>query len=149
MYLGSIFLFKQVWLNKMEYLLFSSFLFFRSKERIKKLKSTPFCLIKSVWIYTYISVYISEMRYYVHCLHFSDYYPHLCRNVYLNFSVVIGSSLLQVVGMSNLSLYFAYCGKHICPQGHMAQWIKAIQWHTQRVWVQYPVKAVENFQSGN
>ena len=55
-----------------------------------------------------LSLYISEMRYY---LHFSDYYPHLRRHVYLNVSAVVRSGLLQVVGMSNLTLYFAYRDK--------------------------------------
>ena len=36
-----------------------------------------------------ISVYISEMRYYVHYLHFLDYCPHLCRHVYHNVSDVV------------------------------------------------------------
>ena len=58
-----------------------------------------------------ISVYICEMRYYVHYLHFSDYCPHLCRHVYHNISAVVRSGLLQVVGMSNLTLYFAYQGR--------------------------------------
>ena len=48
------------------------------------------------------------MRYYVHYLHFSDYYPHLCRHVYHNVSAVVHSGLLQMVGMSNLALYFAH-----------------------------------------
>ena len=57
-----------------------------------------------------ISVYISEMRYYVHYLHFSDYCPHLCRHVYHIVWVVVLSGLLRVVGMSNLTLYFANRG---------------------------------------
>ena len=81
------------------------------------------------------------MRYYVHYLHFSDFCPHLCHNVYQNVSTVVRSSLLPVVGMLNLTLYFAYRGAlvkkvavdiyntqkfiHKCPQGHMVQWIKA------------------------
>ena len=40
------------------------------------------------------TVYISEMRYYVHYLHFSDYCPHLCRHVYYNVSAVVHSGLL-------------------------------------------------------
>ena len=59
----------------------------------------------------WISVYISEMRYYVHYLHFSDYCPHLCRHVHHNVSAVIRTGLLQVVGMSNLALYFAHRGR--------------------------------------
>ena len=55
-----------------------------------------------------LAVYISKMRYYVHYLHFSDYCPHLCRHVYHNVSAIVSSGLLQVVGMSNLTLYFAY-----------------------------------------
>ena len=51
------------------------------------------------------------MRFYVHYLHFSDYCPYLCRHVYHNVSVVVRSGLLQVVGMSNLTLYFAYQGR--------------------------------------
>ena len=50
-----------------------------------------------------ISVYISEMRYYVDYLHFSDYCHHLCRHVYHNVPAVVRSSLFQVVGMSNLT----------------------------------------------
>ena len=44
-------------------------------------------------------------------LQFSDYCPHLCRHVYHNVSVIVRSGLLQVVGMSNLILYFAYRGR--------------------------------------
>ena len=65
-------------------------------------------------IYHYIkkdSVYISKMWYYVHYLHSSNYCPHLCRYVYLNVLVVVRFGLLQVVGMSNLTLYFAYQGR--------------------------------------
>ena len=51
------------------------------------------------------------MRHYVHYLHFSDYCPHLCRHVYYNVSAVLRSCLLQVVGMSNVTLYFAYQGR--------------------------------------
>ena len=51
------------------------------------------------------------MRYYVHYLRFSDYCPHLCRHVYHNVLAVVRSGLLQVVEMSNLTLYFAYRGK--------------------------------------
>ena len=54
------------------------------------------------------------MRYYVHYLHFSDYYPHLCCHVYHNVSAVVRSGLLQVVGMSNLALYFTHRGKLFC-----------------------------------
>ena len=43
-----------------------------------------------------ISVYISEMRYYVHHLHFLDYCPPLCRHVYHNTSAVVCSSLFKV-----------------------------------------------------
>ena len=53
-------------------------------------------------MFIYLDVYISEMRYYVHYLHFSDYCPHLCCHVYHNVSAVVRSGLLQVVGMSNL-----------------------------------------------
>ena len=38
------------------------------------------------------------------------------------------------------------------PQEHMAQWIKAFVTSShipKRVWVQYPVKAVENLHRGN
>ena len=48
------------------------------------------------------------MRYYVSYLHFSDYRPYLCRHVYHNVSAVVLSGLLQVVGISNLTLCFAY-----------------------------------------
>ena len=51
------------------------------------------------------------MRYYVHYLHFSDYCPHLCRHVYCNASAVVRSGLLQVVRLSNLTLYFAHWGR--------------------------------------
>ena len=57
------------------------------------------------------SVYISEMRYYVHYLHFSDYCPHLCHHVYQMFHPLYTLYLLQVVGMSNLTLYFTYQGR--------------------------------------
>ena len=43
-------------------------------------------------------------------LHFPDCFPNLCRYVYHNVSAVVRSGLLQVVGMSNLTLYFAYRG---------------------------------------
>ena len=43
------------------------------------------------------------MRYYVHYLHFLDYFPHLCRYVYYNVSAVVRPDLLLVVGMSNLN----------------------------------------------
>ena len=46
------------------------------------------------------------MRYYVHYLHFSDYCLH--RHIVHNVSAVVRSGLLQVVRMSNLTLYFAY-----------------------------------------
>ena len=49
--------------------------------------------------------------YYVLYLHFSDYCLHLCHHVYHNFSAVVRSGLLQVVGMSNLTLYSAYQGR--------------------------------------
>ena len=55
------------------------------------------------------SIYISEISYFVYYLHFSHYCPHLCCHGYYNFSAIIRSGLLQVVGMSNLSLYFTYC----------------------------------------
>ena len=61
--------------------------------------------------YIYIYIYISEMRYYVHYLHFSDYYPHLCHHVYHNILVVVRSGLLQVVRMLNLALYFTHWGR--------------------------------------
>ena len=51
------------------------------------------------------------MRYYVHYLHFSDYCPHVCRHVYHNVSGVVHTGLFQVVGMSNLALYFAHLDK--------------------------------------
>ena len=46
-----------------------------------------------------------------HYLHFSDYCPHLCRYVYHDVSTVVCSGLLQVIGMSNLTLYFVYRGR--------------------------------------
>ena len=51
------------------------------------------------------------MRYYVHYLNFSHYCAHLCRHVYQNVSAVVRSGLLQVVGMSKLTLYFANLGR--------------------------------------
>ena len=42
-----------------------------------------------------------------HYLHFSDYCPHLCCHVY-HVSAIVRSSLLQMIGMLNLTLYFAY-----------------------------------------
>ena len=60
------------------------------------------------WTIFTISVYMSEMRYY---LHFSNYCPHLCWHVYHNVSAIVRSGLLQVVGISNLTLYFAYRGR--------------------------------------
>ena len=65
------------------------------------------CNIVSKHISVLISVYISEMRYYVH-LYFSDYCPRLCRHVPHNVSAVVRSGLLQVVRMPNLTLYFAH-----------------------------------------
>ena len=56
-------------------------------------------------------IYISEMRYYVHYSHVSDNCPHLCRHVNLNVSSVVRSGLLQVIGMSNLTLYFTHRGR--------------------------------------
>ena len=53
--------------------------------------------------FIFISAYIFEMRYYGHYLHFLDYFPHLCHHVYYKVSAVVRSSLLQVVGMSNLT----------------------------------------------
>ena len=61
--------------------------------------------------WTLFSVYISDMRYYVHYIQFSNYCPHHCRHVYHNVSAVVRSGLRQVVGMSNLTLYFAYRGR--------------------------------------
>ena len=58
-----------------------------------------------------VGVYISEMRYYVHYLYFSDYCPHVCRHVYHRVSAIIRTSLLQVVGMSNLAFYFTHRGR--------------------------------------
>ena len=60
------------------------------------------------------------MRYYVHYLHFSDYYPHLCRFLYHNISAVVHSGILQVVGW-NVELNPLFY-----PQRHIAQWIKAL-----------------------
>ena len=53
----------------------------------------------------FLFVYISEMRYYIHYLHFSDSCPHFWHHVYPNVSVVVRFGLLQVVGMSNLTLF--------------------------------------------
>ena len=47
------------------------------------------------------------MRYYVRYLHFLDYCPHLCRQIYHNVSPIVCSGLLQMVGMLNLTLNFA------------------------------------------
>ena len=41
-------------------------------------------------------------------LHYSDYCPHLGHYIYHNVSAVVRSGLLRVVGISNLTLYFAY-----------------------------------------
>ena len=54
---------------------------------------------------------IHKTKTYIHYLLFPDYCPHLCRHVYHNVSTVVRSGLLQVVGMSNLTLYFAYRGR--------------------------------------
>ena len=51
------------------------------------------------------------MTYYAHYLYFSEYCPHLCRPVYHNVSAVVRPSLLQMVGMSKLALYFAHRGR--------------------------------------
>ena len=51
------------------------------------------------------------MWYYAHYLHFFDYCPHLCCHVYHNVSDIVCSGLLQVVGMSNLTVYFTYRGR--------------------------------------
>ena len=51
------------------------------------------------------------MRYYVHYLHFLDYCPHLCRHLYHSVLAVVRASLPQVVGMSNITLYFAHQGR--------------------------------------
>ena len=56
-------------------------------------------------IYIYIYIYI-----YVHYLHFLDYCPDFFHHVYHNLSAIVRSSLLQVVGMLNLNLYFTYRG---------------------------------------
>ena len=48
--------------------------------------------------------------YHVHYLHFLDYCRHHRRHVYHNISGGVRSDLLQVVGMSNLTPYFAYRG---------------------------------------
>ena len=67
------------------------------------MKNTPgiILLIIIVVIILCISVYISEMSYYVHYLHFSDCCPHLCCHVYHNVSAFVHSGLLQVVKMLN------------------------------------------------
>ena len=39
---------------------------------------------------------------------FRTIFHHLCRHVYHNVSADVRSGILQVVGMSNLTLYFAY-----------------------------------------
>ena len=52
--------------------------------------------------------------------------------------------------MSHKPLLYIYI--YICPQGHIAQSIKGLVRSSdipKRVWVQYPMKAVENFQRGN
>ena len=67
-------------------------------------------LYQGVLRYEVLSVYISVMRYFVHYLHFWDYCPHFCRHVYHSILTVVRSGLLQVVGMSNLIIYFGYRG---------------------------------------
>ncbi len=54
------------------------------------------------------TVNISENRNYEQYLHFSKYCPYICPHVYHKASVVVRSGHLQVVGMSSLTLYFAY-----------------------------------------
>ena len=63
-----------------------------------------YCILSNKRIF----VYISEVRYYVCYLHFSDYCPHLGCHVYHNVSAIVRSSFLQVVGMSILALYFTH-----------------------------------------
>ena len=62
----------------------------------------------------YIYIYI-----YIYYLHFMDYCPILCRPVYHNVTAVVRSGLLQVAGMSNLTLYFAYRGRFFLFPGAM------------------------------
>ena len=61
-----------------------------------------FCNTLNFSLYIYI---------YIHYLHFFYYCPHLCRHVYHNVSAVAHCELLQAVGTSNLTLYFAYQGR--------------------------------------
>ena len=42
----------------------------------------------------------------MHCSYFSDCCPYLCRHVNHNIYAVVRSGLLQVVGISNVALYF-------------------------------------------
>ena len=63
-------------------------------------------------IHIYIYIYTYNGRY----LHFLDYCPHLRRHVYHKVSVVVRFGLLQLVGMSSLTLYFAYRGRLLVPQ---------------------------------
>ena len=78
------------------------------EEVISRGYAVHFVLISFVPHWKFI--YISEMRYYVHYLHFSDYCHHLCCHIYHSVSAVVRSSLLQVVGMSNLNPLFRLPG---------------------------------------
>ena len=75
--------------------------------------------------YTYNNIEFS-LKY----LHFSDDCPHLRRYVYHNVSTVVRSGLLQVVEMSNLTLYFdltnAFIHCTMCPWGRSVYEFRAL-----------------------
>ena len=66
------------------------------------------CVLMINWIVWNRTAYMYKNGHY---LHFSDYCSHLCCHVYHKVSAVVRSGLLQVIGMSNLALYFAHRGR--------------------------------------
>ena len=81
------------------------------KEEIKRKNTVCGKYDLSFAWYWKVTVYISEMTYYVHYLQFSDYHPHLCHHFCHNVPAVVCTGLLQVVGMSNLTLHLAHRDK--------------------------------------
>ena len=80
-------------------------------SRISSYYSIPFSNLKQNR--TLVSVCISEMRYYVHYLHFSDYCPHFCRYVYPNVPAVVRSGLLHMRHSNHLQKAGAYNGRSV------------------------------------